>query len=76
MEFDYRVIELKNGEFIIGEIYYEDDTNDIIYWCDTPAECYGETLELLKEEMEYIMEAFKKPMLKENEDGQLVCMDQ
>lgn len=70
MTFDYRIIKKLNGEYIVGEIYYDKNDN-ITYWCDEPVECWGETLELLKEEMSYINQAFEKPILIENKDKTL-----
>jgi hypothetical protein len=74
MDFDYRVIKLKNNDFIVGEVYYDEDSEDIVFYSQHPIECWGEDLELLKEEMDYINGAFEKPILEEVDEGKLVEM--
>jgi len=75
MVFDYRIIKTKECEFMIGEVFYDDeDSEDIVYWCPNPIECWGEDLERLNEEIQFINEAFEKPILEEIDEDKLVEM--
>lgn len=71
MTFDYRIVKLKTNEYVISEVYYDDDNGSIVYYDEHPVECWGETLELLKDEIKYVNAAFEKNILVENEEGQL-----
>ena len=71
MSFDYRVIRRKDGIFVIGEVYY-DDNNDIKYWDSDPIEVSAEGFLALKEEVKYIKQAFKQPVLIEDNDNILI----
>jgi hypothetical protein len=71
MSFDYRVIRRKDGLYVIGEVYY-DDNNDIIYWDSEPLEIYADGFLALKEEVKYIKQAFKQPILLELDEKKLI----
>ena len=76
MIFDYRVIKRKDGSFIVGEVYYNEEDNSIVFWDPDPVGIEAESLEHLKEELDYVKQAFNKPILEEDKNGMLVEMVQ
>ena len=67
MNWDYRVIE-HDGAFTIHEVHYN-DKGAIISLSDDPMGPSGETLEELKADMEYFLQALDKPVLRKEEIG-------
>jgi len=65
MSWDYRVIE-HNGMFAIHEVHYN-DAEDITSISDGPMGPSGETLEELKDDMQYFLRALDMPVLKKDE---------
>ena len=65
ISWDYRVIE-HEGAFIIHEVHYN-DKGDIISISEDPMGPSGETLEELKADMEYFLQAFNRPVLRKEE---------
>lgn len=65
MRWDYRVIE-HNGMFTIHEVYYN-DRGDITSMSQDPMGPSGDTLEELKGDMEYFLQALGLPVLKKEE---------
>ena len=72
MTFDYRIIKKKDGNFMVGEVYYSEEDNIIVFWDPDPVGIEAESLEHLKEELYYVTQAFNKPILKEDDNGMLV----
>jgi hypothetical protein len=70
MQYEYRIIKLKDKTFIVGEVYYNE--NNIVAYCDSPVEISGENIEELKNELEYIKEAFNLPILIEKDNDTLI----
>lgn len=65
MTWNYRVIEDKEV-FRIHEVYYN-DTGEITAISEDPIVPEGETLEELKDDLEYYFAALKNPVLKKDE---------
>ena len=65
MNWDYRVIE-HDGMFTIHEVYYN-DKGDITSISHDPMGPSGDTLEELKGDMEYFLQALDMPILKKEE---------
>jgi hypothetical protein len=65
MSWDYRVIE-HEGMFTIHEVYYN-DKGDITSISEDPMGPSGETLEELKDDMQYFLQALGMPVLKKEE---------
>jgi len=65
MSWDYRVIE-HNGMFTIHEVYYN-DKGGITSISQDPMGPSGDTLEELKDDMEYFLQALDMPVLKKEE---------
>jgi hypothetical protein len=65
ISWDYRVIE-HDGAFIIHEVHYN-DKGDIISISEDPMGPSGETLEELKVDMEYFLQALDRPVLRKGE---------
>ena len=65
MSWDYRVIE-NHGMFTIREVHYN-DKGDITSISEDPMVPSGETLEELKDDMQYFLQALDSPMLKKEE---------
>lgn len=65
MSWEYRVIE-HDGMFTIHEVYYN-DKGDVISISQDPMGPSGDTLEELKSDMEYFLEALDMPVLKKEE---------
>ena len=65
ISWDYRIIE-DEGAFIIHEIHYN-DRGDIISISEDPMGPSGETLEELKDDMQYFLQALGMPVLKKEE---------
>jgi len=65
MSWDYRVIE-HDGMFTIHEVYYN-DKGDITSISQDPMGPSGDTLEELKGDMEYFLQALDMPVLKKKE---------
>lgn len=55
-----------DGIFTIHEVYYN-DKGDIAAISEDPMGPSGETLEELKDDMDYFLQAFNRPALKKNE---------
>ena len=65
MTWDYRLIEDK-GIFRIHEVYYN-EAGEITAISEDPVAPEGETLEELKDDLEYYFAALKNPVLKKDE---------
>jgi len=65
MSWDYRVIE-NHGMFTIHEVHYN-DKGDIASISEDPMGPSGETLEELKDDMQYFLQALDSLMLKKEE---------
>jgi hypothetical protein len=65
MFWNYRVLE-HDKMFYIHEVYYNDN-GDITAISEDPMHPHGETPEELKNDLEYFCQAFKRPILKEEE---------
>ena len=65
MTWNYRVIEDK-GKFRIHEVYYN-DAGEITAISEDQIAPEGETLEELKNDLEYYFAALKNPVLKKDE---------
>ncbi|MBI5181481.1 MAG: hypothetical protein HZA06_01050 [Nitrospirae bacterium] len=65
MIWNYRVIE-HDRFFAIHEVYYN-DKGDITAISEDPMHPQGEALEELKNDMEYFLQAFNRPVLKKDE---------
>lgn len=65
MVWNYRVIE-NDKMFYIHEVYYNDN-GDITAISEDPMHPHGETLEELKNDMKYFLQAFNRPVLKKDE---------
>ena len=65
MSWDYRVIE-HEGLFTIHEVHYN-DKGDVTSISQDPMGPSGDTLEELKDDMEYFLEALDMPVLKKKE---------
>ena len=65
MQWNYRIVseEAPEGEFLqVYEIYYDD--GKIIGMLENPSKPYGDNIDELQADMNYMMEAFRKPVLK------------
>ena len=62
---DYRVIE-DHGAFTVHEVHYN-DKGDIISISEEPMGPSGETLEELKDDMEFFLQALDRPVLRKGE---------
>ena len=65
ISWDYRIIE-HDGVFTVHEVHYN-DMGGIISVSEDPMGPSGETLEELKEDMEYFLQAFNMPVLGKEE---------
>jgi len=65
MNWDYRVIN-HDGMFTIHEVSYN-DRGDITSVSQDPMGPSGDTLEELKDDMEYFLQALEMPVLKKEE---------
>ena len=65
MNWDYRVIE-HDGSFTVHEVHYNEE-GGIISVSEDPMGPSGETLEELKVDMEYFLQALDKPVLRKEE---------
>ena len=65
MSWDYRVIE-HDGMFTIHEVYYN-DKGDITSISQDPMGPSGDTLDELKGDMNYFLQALEMPVLKKEE---------
>ncbi len=65
MTWNYRVIEDKEN-FRIHEVYYN-DAGEITAISEDPIVLEGETLEELKDDLEYYFAALESPVLKKDE---------
>jgi hypothetical protein len=61
----YRVIQ-KEGAYAIYEVYY-DDQGTVEAWTESPVAAIGETLEELRQDLEWQLEALDEPVLEESE---------
>lgn len=74
---NYRIIKTirdKEPFYRIHEVYY-DDNGEIEGWTEEPVLPYGETVEELREDIHYFLQAFQQPILalkEENEKEKLV----
>ena len=65
MQWNYRIVseEAPEGEFLqLYEIYYDD--GKIIGMLENPSKPYGDNIDELQADMNYMMEAFRRPVLK------------
>lgn len=68
MKWDYRVFEvddLGESSFVLREVYYKDDQP--YAFVDKPAEPYGISVEDLKRDLEHMVEALNKPVLRDSD---------
>jgi hypothetical protein len=65
MNWDYRVIE-HEGAFTVHEVHYN-EKGDILSISEYPMGPSGETLEELKDDMGYFLQALDRPVLKKEE---------
>jgi CCR4-NOT transcriptional regulation complex NOT5 subunit len=65
MIWDYRIVE-NNGMFTIHEVHYN-DKEEIISVSEDPMGPSGETLEDLKDDIQYFLQALDSPVLKKDE---------
>lgn len=65
----HRVFENGIDEYSIREVYYNDD-GSIYGFTESPIQVYGDTLEELKETLQYLMNCVSFPVL---EEDQIVC---
>jgi hypothetical protein len=65
MSWDYRVIE-DNGMFAVYEVHYN-DRDEIISVSEEPMGPSGETLEDLKDDLQYFLDALNSPVLRKDE---------
>ena len=65
MQWNYRIVseEAPEGEFLqLYEIYYDD--GKIIGMLENPSKPYGDNIDELQADMNYMMDAFRRPVLK------------
>tara|TARA_B100000282_G_scaffold295709_1_gene275583 strand:- start:548 stop:826 length:279 start_codon:yes stop_codon:yes gene_type:complete len=65
MQWNYRIVseEAPEGEFLqVYEIYYDD--GKIIGMLENPSKPYGDNIDELQADMNYMMDAFRRPVLK------------
>ena len=65
MQWNYRVVseQAPEGEFLqVYEVYYDD--GKIIGMLEKPSTAYGESVEELQADVNHMMEAFRRPVLK------------
>lgn len=67
MNWNFRVVQDKHGDFSIREVFYDDEGN-VDLWAIYEMAPIGETLSALKADFEKMKEAFRQPALKEVED--------
>ena len=68
MYWNYRIVTNKDRtSYGIREIYYED--GGIKLWTERNIPAYGDNLEELKKDLEYMLEAFRKPALVEDSNS-------
>ena len=65
MSWDYRVIE-HDGMFTIHEVRYN-DRGDITFISEDPLGPSGDTMEELKDDMQYFLQALDSPVLKKDD---------
>jgi len=65
ISWDYRIIEHEGG-FTVHEVHYN-DRDEIISLSEDPMGPSGETLEELKEDMGYFLQALSRPVLRREE---------
>ena len=66
MSWNHRVLRTKDegGEwFAIHEVYYNDEDGSVKAWTSQPVSPSGETLDVLKKELEMFTRALDKPVL-------------
>lgn len=73
MTWNYRVIRKRHTEsdtvtYQIHEVYYGED-REIERWTEDPVEPLGETAAELREDIKYFLQAFRLPILEEEETG-------
>jgi hypothetical protein len=62
MTWNYRVFREENGDYVIREVFYEDDGAVLACTAD-PVEPYGQSLEDLARDLESFKEALTLPVL-------------
>ncbi len=77
---NYRIIkkefpEHNENTYQIHEVHYEDD-GKIKGWTQNPISPFGATHGELREDIRYQLNAFRKPILKENSDGTSLLQDE
>lgn len=75
MSWNYRVIADEHNMLYIHRVYY-DDNGDIKAWSESPSYACGEDLEILSKDFEWMSEAFKKPILKQISETELIELKQ
>ena len=77
---NYRIIKKEYPEhnentYQIHEVHYNDD-GTIEAWTENPISPFGVTAGELREDIRYQLNAFRKPILKENEKGDSLVPDE
>ena len=77
---NYRILKLEdpNGNeniYQVHEVYYDDDST-INYWSSDPVSPSGTTTQELREDIQYQLNAFRKPILKEKKNGDSLIPDE
>ena len=77
---NYRILKLEdpNGNeniYQVHEVYYDDDST-INYWSSDPVSPSGTTTRELREDIQYQLNAFRKPILKEKKNGGSLIPDE
>jgi hypothetical protein len=62
MKWNYRVFREENGDYIIREVFYEED-GTILGCTENAVEPFGRSLEELAKNIEWFKEALKLPVL-------------
>ena len=77
---NYRIIKKEfpkhdENEYQIHEVHY-DDNGKVKGWAKNPVSPFGSTLNELREDIRYQLNAFRKPVLKENKEGTTLIPDE
>ena len=62
-----RVDEYGDEEYSLRETYYNEETEEVILWTEQAQPAYGESLEGLREVLNYMLLALDKPVIDEQE---------
>jgi hypothetical protein len=77
---NYRILKLEDPDgneniYQVHEVYYDDD-GTINYWSSDPVSPSGTTTQELREDIQYQLNAFRKPILKEKKNGGSLIPDE